>query len=239
MWNGQVIWDWHYRIYSLYRITESVLVNWFIYSTRSSTYRLVSQLLAVTLPGSFPNSDDPLLSVQEPWCVGQASKKGLTTLRKVWFHLRRCEEVALFGSRYEVNRTHLRAHHQFAWKRSPNWPPIGYFIKKGTKLPPILMNRAPNRRLRLQYPHSLLWGSRTIQPDRWLKGPLALQLDRTACSQRYDQSDAYKDPDTQFKFELYPNHVLTNHLVSVYSPIGPMKFTLTKIWLTLLIYVFI
>jgi cytochrome P450 len=30
-----------------------------------------------------------------------------------------------------------------------------------------------------------------FNPDRWLKGPLALQLDRTASSQPYDQSGAY------------------------------------------------
>jgi hypothetical protein len=34
---------------------------------------------------------------------------------------------------------------------------------------------------------------------------------------------------TQFKFELDPNYVLAYHLVSLYSPVGPMKFTLTKI----------
>jgi hypothetical protein len=94
-----------------------------------------------------------------------------TTSRQGWSQLRKCEELALHGSRYEridwpiIGLLGLKAQSHLR---------LGYLnIKMVPNYHLILKNRPPNRRTRWQFQHILLWRSRTIQPRRLAQRSLA------------------------------------------------------------------
>jgi hypothetical protein len=156
-------------------------------------------------------------------------------------HLRQCEELALHGSRSVGYRTHLRAHHP---KPNLTTDLASWISRRVTNYHLILSNRPPNRGNT-----SYFEDPEQFNPDRCLKGPLADPFTflpfsdgaRNCIGQHLTNLMIKVELTrilTQFKLELYPNYVLAYYLVSLYSPVGPSKFTHMKMLLALLIYVF-